>query len=217
MYWSRHKSHITFQTRFNSIVVFADLDDNKNVLAADVIKKLYQLRKKLGEINVGVSGKANSTWEATCSRKQSACQEGHILEIWAVNQVFNATSEAAVNALTDQVRGSITFLSRIIFTCKSNHAQDIIDVINNPSTVSGISSRPYNIEGQLGNHVKDSSGKITSAKAMTLYFMGTNWKYEGAMEWEEGFIDLVIKFSKDEMEPMGVRALPMAARYVENV
>ena len=207
----------SFQTRFNSIVVFADLDDNKNVLAADVIKKLYQLRKKVGEINVGVSGKDNSTWEATCSRKQSVCQEGHILEIWAVNQVFNATSETAVNALTDQVSGRITFLSRISFTCKSNHAQDIIDVINNPSTVSGISSRPYNIEGQLGNHEKDSSGKITSAKAMTLYFMGTNWKYENAKEWEEGFIDLVIKFSKDEMEPLGVKALPMAARYVENV
>ena len=52
---------------------------------------------------------------------------------------------------------------------------------------------------------------------MTLYFMGTNWKYEAAKEWEEGFIDLVIKFSKDEMEPLGVKALPMAARYVENV
>ena len=52
---------------------------------------------------------------------------------------------------------------------------------------------------------------------MTLYFMGTNLKYETAKEWEEGFIDLVIKFSKVEMEPLGVRALPMAARYVEYV
>ena len=93
----------SFQTRFNSIVVFADLDGDKNVLAAEVIKKLYQLRKKVSDINVGVSGKANSTWEATCSRKQSACREGHVLEIWAVNRTFNANSETAVNALSDQV------------------------------------------------------------------------------------------------------------------
>ena len=52
---------------------------------------------------------------------------------------------------------------------------------------------------------------------MTLYFMGDSWKHDAAEEWEEGFIDLVIKFSEDEMEPLGVKALPMAARYVENV
>ena len=84
-------------------MVFADLDGNKNVLAADVIKKLYQLRKKLGDINVGVGGKANSTWEQVCTRKQGVCQEGHILEIWAVNKTFNADSEAAVNGISDQV------------------------------------------------------------------------------------------------------------------
>ena len=66
----------------------------------------------------------------------------------------------------------------------------------------------------MGNHEKDSSGKIKSAKAMTLYFMGDSSKEEGAMEWEEEFIDVVIKWSKDEIEPMGVKALPMAARYV---
>ena len=79
---SKFLSMSSLQTRFNSIVVFAELDGNKNVLAADVIKKLYELRKKMGDINVGVSGKANSTWEATCSKRQSVCQEGHILEIW---------------------------------------------------------------------------------------------------------------------------------------
>ena len=73
-------------------MVFADLDGNKNVLAAAVIKKLYLLRKKIGDINVGINGKVNSTWDMVCSKKQAVCQEGHILEIWAVNKTFNADS-----------------------------------------------------------------------------------------------------------------------------
>ena len=84
------------------MVFVEDLKGDKNVLAADVIKKLYLLRKQLGEINVGVGEKANSTWEKVCSRK-TVCQEGHILEIWAVNKTFNADSEATVNGLSDQV------------------------------------------------------------------------------------------------------------------
>ena len=48
---------------------------------------------------------------------------------------------------------------------------------------------------------------------MTLYFIGDSFKYENAMEWEEEFIDEVIKWSKDKLEPLGVKALPMAARY----
>ena len=84
-------------------MVFADLEGDKTVLAADVIKKLYQLRKKLGNINVGVSDKANSTWQQVCTRKQGVCQEGHMLEIWAVNKTFNSDSETAVNGTSDQV------------------------------------------------------------------------------------------------------------------
>ena len=49
---------------------------------------------------------------------------------------------------------------------------------------------------------------------MTLYFMGDSSKEDSAMEWEEEFIEVVIKWSKDEIESLGVKALPMAARYV---
>ena len=109
----------------------------------------------------------------------------------------------------------VSFASRLI--SPRNYFQDIIDAINNPATVSGISGRPYKIEGQLGDNKKDSSGKIVSAKAMTLFFRGDSsdeGAEESAREWEEEFIDVVIKWSKAEIEPMGVKALPMAARYV---
>ena len=100
-------------------MVFADLDGNKNVLAAAVTKKMYLLRKKLGEINVGVSEKVNSTWQNTCNINQAVCQEGHILEIWAVNKTFNADSETAVNSLSDQVcLTPCSFCMQIHFTWK---------------------------------------------------------------------------------------------------
>ena len=58
-----------FQVRGNSITVFTDLDGDKNVLTADVVKKLYALRKKLGDINTGVTGHT-STWDKICSRQR---------------------------------------------------------------------------------------------------------------------------------------------------
>ena len=36
----------------------------------------------------------------------TACGEGHILELWAVNGTFNSESENLVNALTDEVEWS---------------------------------------------------------------------------------------------------------------
>ena len=36
----------------------------------------------------------------------TACGEGHILELWAVNGTFNSESENLVNALTDEVHAS---------------------------------------------------------------------------------------------------------------
>ena len=37
------------------------------------------------------------------SGPNTACSEGHILELWAVNGTFNSESEALVNGLTDEV------------------------------------------------------------------------------------------------------------------
>ena len=60
---------LNFQIRYNAITVFADLDGDKNVLTVSVIKKLFALRKKLGEINTGVAGHT-STWDKICSRQR---------------------------------------------------------------------------------------------------------------------------------------------------
>ena len=57
------------QVRYNSIVLFTDLDGDKNVLTADVVKKLFALRKKLGEINTDKTGHT-STWDKICSRQR---------------------------------------------------------------------------------------------------------------------------------------------------
>ena len=92
---------------------------------------MYTLRKKLGEINTGVTGH-ESTWDKICYRQRvgsgdvpsfmfpavcpivnkmledkngpnTVCSEGHILELWAVNGTFNSESEKLVNSLTDEV------------------------------------------------------------------------------------------------------------------
>jgi hypothetical protein len=55
--------------RGNSIVVVADLDNDKSVLAADVVKKLYKLRMQIAAINDNVAG-SNATWKGTCSRQR---------------------------------------------------------------------------------------------------------------------------------------------------
>ena len=51
------------------MTVFTDLDGDKNVLSAEVLKKLFLLRKKLVEINTEATGH-ESTWEKTCSRQR---------------------------------------------------------------------------------------------------------------------------------------------------
>jgi polynucleotide 5'-kinase involved in rRNA processing len=55
--------------RGNSIVVVADLDNGKSVLAAAIIKKLYKLIMLIAAINSDVAG-SNATWEGTCSRQR---------------------------------------------------------------------------------------------------------------------------------------------------
>jgi hypothetical protein len=61
--------------RANSIVVIADLDNDKSVLAAEIIKKLYKLRMEIAAINSDVAG-SNDTWERTCSRQKVAGRGG---------------------------------------------------------------------------------------------------------------------------------------------
>ena len=51
------------------MTVFTDLDGDKNVLSAEVLKKLFLLRKKLVAINTEATGH-ESTWEKTCSRQR---------------------------------------------------------------------------------------------------------------------------------------------------
>ena len=51
------------------MTVFTDLDGDKNVLSAEVLKKLFLLRKKLTEIYTEATGH-ESTWDKTCSRQR---------------------------------------------------------------------------------------------------------------------------------------------------
>ena len=98
---------------------------------------------------------------------------------------------------------------------KNGSTQDIISAINDASAISKITGRPYNIEGQLGDHTKDNSGSITSAKAMTLYFFGDSSDdaaKEASKEWEKEFIEIVLNISANELEPLGLKAVPLATR-----
>ena len=70
-------------------------------------------------------------------------------------------------------------------------------------------------QGQLGDHEKDASGKIVSAKAMSLYFMGDasdDGAKEAAKDWEAEYIVAVQEWSEKELEPAGFKAIPFAAR-----
>ena len=93
--------------------------------------------------------------------------------------------------------------------------QDIIDAINDPAAKSAITGRPFNIQGQLGDHEKDSEGNIVSAKAMNLYFLGDasdDGAERAAKDWEWEYIKTVQDVSTTELEPLGFKAVPFAAR-----
>ncbi len=53
----------------NSVLIKTDLNGDKNLLSAAVIKKLYQLRKKIANINANVAD-SKVTWEYTCYRQR---------------------------------------------------------------------------------------------------------------------------------------------------
>ena len=57
------------------MTVFTKLDGDKNVLSAEVMKKLYKLRKKLGEINTELSSHT-AQWEKICSRQRVQASSG---------------------------------------------------------------------------------------------------------------------------------------------
>ena len=102
-------------------------------------------------------------------------------------------------------------------SCKDSNPseQDIIDAINDPAAKSAITGRPFNIQGQLGDHEKDSEGNIVSAKAMNLYFLGDasdDGAERAAKDWEWEYIKTVQEMSKTDLEPMGFKAVPFAAR-----
>ena len=103
-------------------------------------------------------------------------------------------------------------------SCKDSNSsaeQDIIDAINDPAAKSAITGRPFNIQGQLGDHEKDSEGNIVSAKAMNLYFLGDasdDGAERAAKDWEWEYIKTVQNVSTTELEPLGFKAVPFAAR-----
>ena len=51
---------------------------------------------------------------------------------------------------------------------------------------------------------------------MSLYFLGDasdEGAKEAAKDWEKDYITTVQELSKNELEPMGFKAIPFAARY----
>ena len=118
--------------------------------------------------------------KATSSQGPQACAESHILELWANNGEFNDDTKKAIDVLTNQ---------------------DVLHKINYPNLKSGLTVKQFSVYGFLGSVQKDSEGKIISAKAMQLRFMGKSFdrkeeeeKYEHMMDFEEEFIDVVNKF-----------------------
>ena len=54
-----------------------------------------------------------------------------------------------------------------------------------------------------------------SAKAMSLYFLGDasdEGAKEAAEDWEKDYITTVQEMSEKELEPLGFKAIPFAAR-----
>jgi Niemann-Pick C1 protein len=128
------------------------------------------------------------------------CFESHLLELWAEEGNFSSASKEALNALDDQT---------------------ILDLINDPNAKSKLTGRIFSPDSQLGKITKDSTGKILSAKALMMVFMGDGLlgKIQSSMEWEKKFVDVIINFSKVELETMegGYKAVPMAMRSFKDI
>jgi len=115
-------------------------------------------------------------WSKICYRQGPICQTGGILEIWGYN-------ETVINSLTD--------------------AKIIADVNRSP-LISLVTQRRITLERILGQMQRDSSSKITGAKAVkSTYFIKNQAKYDkstgqnedpsGKM-WEEEFAKVVKNF-----------------------
>jgi Niemann-Pick C1 protein len=128
------------------------------------------------------------------------CFESHLLELWAEGGNFSSASDTAVSALDDQA---------------------VLNIINNPSVSSKLTGRVFSVESQLGKTIKDSKGKIVSAKALMMVFIsdGSDNKIEVTKEWEKKFVDVILKFSKDELETIGggYKAVPLATRSFKDI
>jgi predicted RND superfamily exporter protein len=138
---------------------------------------------------------------ANTSGPGTICFESHLLELWAEGGNFSSASDKAVNGLDDQA---------------------VLNTINNPSVMSKLTGRVFSVDSQLGHTIRDSNGTIVSAKALIMVFMGdgSDKKIEATKEWEKKFVDVILKFSKDELEIIGggsYKAVPLARRSFKDV
>ncbi len=59
----------------------------------------------------------------------------------------------------------------------------------------------------------NESGKVTSTKAMTMLFLNMGGsKFNETNLWEKEFIETVQNFSKSDLEPLKIKAVPFASR-----
>ncbi len=154
--------------------------------------------------------------EGTMEAQEQArkvCMESHILEIWANDGSFDENSDAAIEALSDQ---------------------DVLDKINEDSLTSGLTGAPLYPKSFLGTVETDADGKIKSAKAMKLSFIGKSFDWsdveteteeekEEAEEEAEGEHNRTLKFEKAFIDTVNdfdfgsdILGYPNAARSFED-
>ncbi|TRY77454.1 hypothetical protein TCAL_08010 [Tigriopus californicus] len=117
-------------------------------------------------------GTGGGAWPQSCqSSAQGGCQvciEGGILELWANNGSYDATSQASIDALTD--------------------ASLLAKINDQANLVSGITGQKMSIEQFLGGLEKDGTGQITAARATKFNFVGR--LHEDALAENETQADL---------------------------